>query len=112
MGDHHGTFVLLTEAVFVPAYLVNLGKRAWFRVRMDIPALLVGLRELQRAQGEDRVLLGQRLLQRLDQLVEENDARPTWIEKARQCLKASPLLRSSTPYEPFQGHCNRGLEAV
>jgi hypothetical protein len=88
---HYQALVLLVEALFVPAYVVNLGKRAWFRVRMDVPALVLGMREFHRTHDAERELLGCRLLQRLDQLVEENHEPPAWIEEAQQCLKASLL---------------------
>jgi hypothetical protein len=86
---------LAAEALFVPAYTVNLGKRVWFRRTLDLPALALGLRELRHA-GEDarRDLLAYGLLQRLDAIAEElsaplSDERHAWIEEARRCLKNS-----------------------
>jgi len=86
---------LAAEALFVPAYTINLGKRVWFRRTLDLPALALGLRDLRRVEDASRRdLLAYELLQRLDAVADElalapSDARHTWIEEARRCLKVS-----------------------
>jgi len=59
--------MLVVEAFFVPAYTLNLGKRAWAKRRVDLPALTLGIRQARRTRHEaDRELLVHQLLQRLD----------------------------------------------
>lgn len=41
-------FSLALEACLVPGYLVNLGKRVWYRRTLNLPALAFGLRQLRR----------------------------------------------------------------
>lgn len=97
MLSRYRILVLLVEAFFVPAYAVNLGKRAWYKPRLDLPALVVGLRELRRMpQGPTRELLSLQLAQRLETLANDQDGLalgrdrlPSWIEEARLCLKSS-----------------------
>ena len=86
---------LAAEALFVPAYTINLGKRVWFRRTLDLPALAIGLRQLRRVEDAPRRdLLAYELQQRLDAVADElavppGDARHTWIEEAKRCLKVS-----------------------
>lgn len=96
--------VLAAEALFVPAYTINLGKRASYRHRLDLPALALGLRQVRGIAHEgERELYSVRLATRLDDLACDLDptdvsgsvgAGPVgalghWVEQARQCLKAS-----------------------
>lgn len=62
-------FSYAAEAIFVPAYLMNLGKRLVSKRRVGISALGLGLRELKYTEDEDlRSLLGSRLKERLEVL--------------------------------------------
>jgi hypothetical protein len=62
-------FSLALEASFVPGYLVNIGKRVWYRRALDIPALSLGLRRLQRMPVDsDRELYAIQLSRRLDEV--------------------------------------------
>ncbi|KRB99611.1 hypothetical protein ASE11_07925 [Hydrogenophaga sp. Root209] len=57
------------EALFVPAYLMNLGKRLTYKKRVAISALGLGLRELKRVvDGDDREEFTQKLSSRMDML--------------------------------------------
>lgn len=57
------------EALFVPAYLMNLGKRLTYKKRVAISALGLCLRELKRVVDvDDREELTQKLLNRVDML--------------------------------------------
>jgi len=60
---------LAVEAMLVPGYLVNLGKRVWLKHELDIPGLTLGLRQLKRMSPcEDQELYHLRLTQRLDEV--------------------------------------------
>jgi len=97
----YDTFVLCVEAIFVPAYLMNMGKRAVHKKRIAISALGLGLRTLKRTDDEgERELLAIRLRERLQWLGmtqghEVDDtcaAAPAlsstqqWISRAEACL--------------------------
>jgi hypothetical protein len=92
-------FSLAAEALFVPAYTLNLGKRVWYRQRLDLPALTLGLWRLKRMpETPDKALYAQQLAERLDGWALDHDtdnpaAQPawprTWLMEARACLKAS-----------------------
>lgn len=63
------TFSYAAEAIFVPAYLMNMGKRLIYKRKVGISALGLGLRTLKRLEGEDdRALLTLRLKERLEML--------------------------------------------
>lgn len=65
----YGVFVCAAEAMLVPAYLMNMGKRVIYKRRVGISALGLGLREMQRTTDEDeRMLWAVRLKDRLDVL--------------------------------------------
>lgn len=65
----HEAFVSSVEALFVPAYLMNLGKRLVYKKRVAVSALGLGLRELKRTQDEDdRAGLTLQMKNRLDML--------------------------------------------
>lgn len=60
------TWVLVIEALLVPAYTINLGKRVWAQRRVDLPAMTLGIRQARRTRHDaDRELLVHQLLQRL-----------------------------------------------
>jgi len=40
-------FVYAAEALFVPAYNINMSKRLWFRHTLDLPAMALGLRQIK-----------------------------------------------------------------
>jgi hypothetical protein len=106
-------FVLATEALFVPAYTVNLSKRIWRRRVLDVPAMAWGLRSIRRiADPSMRELYCLRMSGRLDDVAAELDlsdaADPAtsdsplpvpsslhrqslvrWVSEARQCLTKS-----------------------
>jgi hypothetical protein len=87
-------FTLAAEALFVPAYTLNLGKRVWYRHRLDLPALALGLWQgKQLHQGPQRELATFKLRQRLDDLANELGAADVplnvWVKEAQQCLTAS-----------------------
>jgi hypothetical protein len=88
-------FSLAAEALFVPGYLVNLGKRVWFRQTWDLPALAFGLSRLKQLRADPaHELHGVLLMRRLDELdsglaPSGDEAARTWIAQARQCLKTS-----------------------
>jgi hypothetical protein len=91
------TLKLLAEAVFVPAYTLDIAKRMCSRTRLDIPALGVGLRELDAPdEAATRARLAFTLTQRLDDLAARTDATrgelQPWLDEARTCLK--DLMRS------------------
>lgn len=88
---------LLAEAVFVPAYTLGIAKRIGARTRLDIPALGVGLRQLDAPhESATRARLAFTLSQRLDDLAARADAGQgelqPWLDEARTCLK--DLMRS------------------
>lgn len=60
-------FSLALEACLVPGYLVNLGKRVWYRRTLNLPALTLGLRQLHRMPIDSvRELYAMQLSRRLD----------------------------------------------
>lgn len=60
-------FSLALEACLVPGYLVNLGKRVWYRRTLNLPALTLGLRQLRRMPiNSARELYAMQLSRRLD----------------------------------------------
>lgn len=64
-----GVLGAAAEALFVPAYLMNLGKRLVYKKRVGISALGLGLRQLKRTVTEDdRVDLTWKLSSRLELL--------------------------------------------
>lgn len=98
--------VLCAETAFVPAYLMNLGKRALHRHRVGISALGLGLRQCNLiTDADERAWAVFRLRERLlwlgltqghevDELARSADATRSpltttqeWIEKAEACLK-------------------------
>lgn len=93
------SLVLLAEALFVPAYTVNLGKRLWARQVSGLPAMTLGIRQARRTRSEAaRELLVHRLRQRLE-LLEASlpdeppaAARPAalaeLVKEAKACLTA------------------------
>jgi hypothetical protein len=84
---------LAVEAVLVPGYLVNLGKRVWFRRSFDLPAATLGLRQVLRIRDEPAQDLQRlRLGRRLDEIAQSLDLDPAaqqWFAEARQCLTTS-----------------------
>lgn len=97
---------LALEALLVPGYLVNLGKRVWFKQTLDIAALTVGLREIRRMPEDSaRELYCLRMTNRLDEIAYELgllvDGPPVtpcdqphhglqaWLSEARKCLTTS-----------------------
>jgi hypothetical protein len=95
--DAYACFVLAAEALFVPAYTINAGKRIWYRQQLELPALALGLRALKRMPDDDaaKALYAHRLHTRLDELAidlgldEGGAALQPWFEEARRCLKTS-----------------------
>ena len=100
--------LLAFESLLVPGYLVNLGKRVWFKHALELPGLTLGLRQLKRMKDEnEQALYHLRLSQRLDEVVlamglgedrasnrAEATAAPettlkTWVQEARHCLTTS-----------------------
>ena len=62
-------FSLALEASLVPGYLVNIGKRVWYRRVLDLPALSLGLRQLRRMPIDSaRELYALQLSRRLDEV--------------------------------------------
>ncbi len=60
---------LLAEALFVPGYTINLGKRIGYRRVLALPAFAYGLHELKRMPaGDGRELQALRMLERLDEM--------------------------------------------
>lgn len=99
---------LAIEALLVPGYLVNLGKRVWRGRSFEIPAFSVGLRQLfHMPAGEEQAFYQLRMAQRLDEIVlaldfgdhEASGAAPSalkqWTEEVQQCLKASAAQAGS-----------------
>lgn len=63
-------FVYAAEALFVPAYNINMGKRLWYKHMFDLPALALGLRQLKSIKDEaSRELYIYEMGKRLDDLV-------------------------------------------
>lgn len=94
---------LALEAFFVPGYLVNLGKRIWFKRRFELAGLTVGLRQLKRMpEGDVRELYHMRLAQRLSEMADDlgidefaesnNSAGPTQSAAWSDSVDASPLV--------------------
>jgi hypothetical protein len=64
-----GVLGAAAEALFVPAYLMNLGKRLTYKKRVAISALGLGLRELKRVVDRDvREDFSRKLSNRMDML--------------------------------------------
>lgn len=94
-------FSLALEALLVPGYLINLGKRVWYRHRIEVPGLALGLRQLARmSAGDEQEFYRHRLRQRLDEVAmalgleaadDEADAPggQAWLREARRCLTTS-----------------------
>lgn len=92
-------FTLAAEALFVPAYTLNLGKRVWFKHRLDLPALSLGLWQLKRMpETSAKALYAHQLNERLDDWaldldIDQLQAQPAWqrpwLKEARACLMAS-----------------------
>ncbi len=101
------TFTLAAEALFVPAYTLNLGKRVWFKQVLALPALAVGIRQCQQMPaGDERELYASKLTERLEDWALDIDieqANPAaaggglsaWVKEVRQCLKASAAAAGS-----------------
>lgn len=96
---------LAFEALLVPGYVVNLGKRVWLKRSLDLAAMTLGLRAVGRIADEStRDLYVHQMSRRLDELSfelgvasdedtlarsGEADNTRNWFKKARRCLKAS-----------------------
>lgn len=101
----------LLEALFVPAYLMNLGKRLLYKRQVAVSSLGLALRSAKRvADPDDRAILGHRLRERMDTvtlmhgLAFGDDAAPPrpgndpsphqrarqerWVSEAKACLTA------------------------
>jgi len=75
--SHHETlcpsrfrsFSLALEALLVPGYLINLGKRVWYLQTLNLPALTLGLRQLKRMPIDStRELYMMQISRRVDDL--------------------------------------------
>ena len=63
------TLVFAIEAMLVPAYTINLGKRLWSKQMLDLPAMSLGIRQAKRTRDEvERELAMHQLRERLNQL--------------------------------------------
>ena len=72
--DNVRIFALASEALFVPGYLVNLGKRVWFKNQLDLAGLTLGIRQLKRMPfGGDHDLYHLRLTRRLAEIADDWD---------------------------------------
>jgi hypothetical protein len=64
--SEYQTLVFAVEAVLVPAYTINLGKRLWRKTVLDLPAMTLGMRQAKRIQDDfDRELALHQLRERL-----------------------------------------------
>lgn len=84
---------LLFEALLVPAYTVNLGKRVLRRRPCVLPALGLGLHQWQRLRRSDpeaAALLALQLRDRMNELEQQlpAGAQHPWLAQARQRLSA------------------------
>ncbi len=87
---------LAAEALFVPAYTINLAKRVLRHAPQDLPALAVGLHQLRQLRGdtEAEALARFRLGERLQRVEEDLDlsspgahsALHGWLQAARRCV--------------------------
>lgn len=60
------TMVFAAEALLVPAYTINLGKRLWSKTMLDLPAMSLGIRQAKRTRDEfERELAMHQLRERL-----------------------------------------------
>ena len=60
------TLVFAVEALLVPAYTINLGKRLWSKQVLDLPAMSLGIRQARRMRDEsEREFARHQLLERL-----------------------------------------------
>lgn len=96
---------LAFEALLVPGYVVNLGKRVWFKQSLDVAAVTVGLRAVRHIPDEStRDLYLHQMARRLDELsfelgatADEDDPAASggadsmhkWFTEARTCLTES-----------------------
>lgn len=99
------TFGLAFEALLVPGYLVNLGKRVWFRQTLPLAAFTVGLRQLKRmAKGDSQELYLAQMAQRLDNIAFElgldEEPTATAVAGAPAELAAPKPAPSSKPPVP------------
>jgi len=91
-------FSYAVEAILVPAYLMNLGKRLVNKHRVGISALGLGLRELKFTDDEDlRSLLGLRLRQRLEMLEMTLGQEPAQVEGHDEHHTRSDSARTPAP---------------
>lgn len=95
--EPHQVVGALVEAAFVPAYVVNLGRRLALRRTVALPALAVGLQQLRRMpEGPDREARLHHWRHRVDEWatdagVDERSTAPdpdpaaAWVSEARRC---------------------------
>ena len=89
-------FALALEALLVPGYLINLGKRVWFKNQLDLAGLTLGLRQLKRIPpGGDFDLYHLRLTQRLAEVADALDLND-YPEREVLAIGASSLTNSSS----------------
>lgn len=118
--SRYQTFSLAVEALLVPGYLVNLGKRVWFRHVLDLAALTLGLRQLRRMPDDSaRELYGMRMASRLEDVAYELDlsevgtsgdttaSRPAQWPSSASTSSAQP----PTPPGPVQPRPRQALQA-
>ncbi len=101
--DGYRAAQLMAEALFVPAYCMNMGKRVWYKQELGLPALSFGLRQFTKLVSEDdSELYGYELGQRLTGLEMHfglgeaisagdgngSDRTNDCLERARACLKS------------------------
>lgn len=73
----HQAAIFAVEAMLVPAYTINLGKRLWSRQVLDLPAMSLGIRQAKRIDDElERELALHQLRERLELLESMVDDAP------------------------------------
>lgn len=101
---------LAFEAFLVPGYLVNLGKRVWYRQILKLPALSLGLRQLKLMPADSaRDLYAMQMSRRLDDLAIDfsmdddqphpsgaNDTNESSVEDIRADVEQ--IVNAATPY--------------
>jgi hypothetical protein len=85
------TLSLAFESFVVPGYLVNLGKRVWFRQTFNLPAMTIGLRQLKSMPIDAaRELYAMQMSSRLDELEIDFDIDTEQPRPVRECDANDP----------------------
>ncbi len=98
------TMVFAVEAMLVPAYTINLGKRLWSKRVLDLPAMSLGIRRAKRTRDEfERELAVHQLRERIQMLEsaapddhEEMSRGTAAVSEAREQEECVPIAAEPT----------------